>query len=158
MTSELTNAKFKCRGCGAIYHFSTPAHVDSCECGANSWEQIILTVICDFCSVKIGAGDSTWTFPCEDFIALTPPPFPDEIKVGDWCCCEDCKSLVEAADWPALAVRVAENDQGAEGVPPDLILATLGTLWDGFAAHRKGDPIPETPAERDQRLQGGDDA
>lgn len=110
------NRKFKCKTCGAIYHFETAFETaQGCRvCGDVNYEQIRITLVCDFCST---AENVNWTYPCHDFIAKPLlPVLPDEAKIGPWAACNECHALIEKGDWEAVADRATANHPSAQGL------------------------------------------
>jgi hypothetical protein len=94
---------------------------------------------CDFCSEP----NPTWTYPAEDFVALSSEFFTQE-SVGPWDACEMCHRLIEHNDRTALAIRALDRLILAR---PDMILCTtelldeLRGLHELFFLHRTGDPV-----------------
>lgn len=58
-------------------------------------------IVCDFCS----SHKVKWEFPCEDF----QMPQMDWGSENGWAACDECKDLIEADDWDALAQRALDT-------------------------------------------------
>jgi hypothetical protein len=88
---------------------------------------IVVGKACDFCD----GGKASWLFPCRNFtVALLPPPEPLFNSVGSWYACQDCKPLVDAHNWEAIAAR------------HDTLPAETWVAWAAFTDHRTGPAQP----------------
>lgn len=147
------NTKYRCLECGAIYDFPSLLAIKPClNCGLIHYDSIRITTVCDFCAVPI-TGEA-WTFPCQDFKAPDLPGLPvtivvAQLKRGDWCCCDECKPLVEAQDWSAIVSRMGEvagwSDAPNASLHAKRLLPLVTALWEAFVANRTGLPYRELP-------------
>ncbi len=131
--------------------------------------------VCDFCSIDTNPVDASWRFSCRMFRAQASVP---ELVIeyrGDWAACDDCRPLVEAEQWDALADRCFERDPDfyvramhagvahlsglgplpEMEVPPEREVEAAQAwhsmfwtdTWTSFVAHRRGPAMPLTGGE-----------
>lgn len=137
------NRKYRCKTCGAIYHMETAFDTarECVTCGDVNYEQIRITLVCDFCSTP---DDVAWTYPCEDFVvAGLVPGLPNEVKVGDWAACEACHDLIEAGAWAEVGKRAVDHHVERHPLPAkarSLLTILLRKLHTDFQQHRTGTP------------------
>lgn len=141
MSGVEDNRKYRCKTCGAIYHYETAYETATpCRtCGDVNYEQIRITTVCDFCS---SPDNVVWTYPCHDFVVATLlPGLPDERKVGAWAACGACHDLIEAGAWDAVAERAIESHQKTERLPAKavrMLQRLLLSLHQQFRDNRAG--------------------
>lgn len=117
MSGVEDNRKFRCKTCGAIYHYETAFETATpCRtCDDVNYEQIRITTVCDFCST---ADNVNWTYPCNDFVVpALIPGLPDEAKIGPWAACDECHRLIEVDAWDAITERAIAEHQRAQRLP-----------------------------------------
>ena len=144
MSGVEDNRKFRCKTCGAIYHYETAFETaQACRtCGDVNYEQIRITLVCDFCSGQ----EVAWTYPCDDFVMTALiPGLPDENKVGAWAACDECHTLIETDAWEAVAERAVEQHESAielNAKARKILRLLLLRLHEQFQAHRAGTAYP----------------
>jgi hypothetical protein len=101
-----------------------------------------MPIQCDFCAHR----HCTWRYRV---VAFQPddPRNPRSYKVEEWAACRVCYDLIQAEDYPALAVRTVHTINNNPAVFPtdtvhqDLVRGFLDH-YEEFAAHRLGPPLP----------------
>jgi hypothetical protein len=114
------------------------------------------SLVCDFCCSPL--GESCWTYPCGQIelpLTIDPTGLP-AISDDPWACCHDCKPLLDAKDWQALAKRAASVQLELAGMTligmaEDVNMVVLQPLiehFQRFDAARNGEPyIEKAPYE-----------
>ena len=150
MPSIESNTIYRCKGCRTIYDFegSTP-FIKPCErCGVLSYEQLVVQVVCDFCSRAQEEGEVFWTYPCANFIYPVSPPtdVPSGGSMGGWAACDACHELIEALDLDTLARRSVDADLHRHPHMNDRrqeLLSATTRMQLAFMRHRIGEPRKE---------------
>jgi len=101
-----------------------------------------MPIKCDFCAHR----HCTWRYRV---VAFQPdaPRYPSLYEVEEWAACSVCYELIQAEDYPALAVRTVHTINTTPAVDPtdtvrqDLLRGFLNH-YEEFAAHRLGPPLP----------------
>jgi hypothetical protein len=100
-----------------------------------------MPIRCDFCAYR----HCTWRYRV---VAFQPddPRYPSPKEVEEWAACSVCYELIQAEDYPALAVRTVHTINNTPAVfPTDTVRQDLvrGFLdhYEKFAAHRLGPPL-----------------
>lgn len=138
MTSVLSNNKWRCKGCGGIYHADAPTQLKPCPtCKVINYEQIKVQEVCDFCADP----NPAWEFDCEDF-DIEHELGPNQHLVGAWSACEPCKNMIERDDREGVAQRSVAKEIERDphvAVIRDELLVQVRAFQAQFFEHRTGD-------------------
>lgn len=120
-------------------------------------------LVCDFCMKP----HPTWDFPAAPFHAWTevlPEVTNDMASINEWAACDDCRLLVEADEYEALAERSYLHQMmhmpDMLNIPKVIVMHSIRDLHEKFRAARTGPPqkIPSMTwvAEQLQEMEEGE--
>lgn len=140
------NDRYECQNCHLVQEFSDLLRIPdppTCpRCGGENFEQITVSIVCDFCSTPATVDSQFWSYPAEDFeYSLQIEGIGFHGSKGEWACCEICHELIEEDDRKGLALRSVEKD--IERDPDyhghqDFLMKIAVSMHNDFFTHRTG--------------------
>lgn len=139
--SVLDNKSYRCLGCGYVVEGAIEAaSIPECpDCGGVNFEQIAVTIVCDFCSIPLARDDvdEFWTHYAHEH--ALPPPAPGmrpTIQDPEWAACGECHRLIESGDAEALLDRAVTHHATLHPeVPRHVLRLAVQVPHAGFWAH-----------------------